>query len=169
MAPRLLRKDGFRWKDLTKGLYKDGHEREDVVTYRENAFLPMMADLEPKMVAEPAGPNDPTQDWRNLYRTGGHYTGPYPGTQHLSGPQQELCLKTSEVKNLHACEQFFFSLPSAGLPPGQTNFYIQAAQEGPEMVTAHVPETVGGETALLCPSLRTSRHFMRTMDEQKVG
>jgi hypothetical protein len=85
----------------------------------------------------------PTQDWRTLHRTGGRYTGPYPGTQHLSGPQQELCLKTSEVKNLHACEQFFFSLPSAGLPAGEMDIYIQAAQEGPEMVTAHIPETIG--------------------------
>jgi hypothetical protein len=39
-ARRYLKKEGFRWKDLTKGLYKDGHEREDVVDYREilNSF-----------------------------------------------------------------------------------------------------------------------------------
>jgi hypothetical protein len=49
-ARRHLRKVGFRWKDLTKGLYKDWHEREDVVSYRENEFLPLMADLKPKML-----------------------------------------------------------------------------------------------------------------------
>jgi hypothetical protein len=49
-ARRYLKKQGFRWKDLTKGLYQDGHERQDVVDYRENKFLPLMAELKPKMV-----------------------------------------------------------------------------------------------------------------------
>jgi hypothetical protein len=49
-ARRYLKKQGFRWKGLTKGLYKDGHERQDVVDYRENKFLPLMAELKPKMV-----------------------------------------------------------------------------------------------------------------------
>jgi hypothetical protein len=50
-ARRCLRNQGFHWKDLTKGLYnKNGHERQDVMDYRENKFLPLMAELKPKMV-----------------------------------------------------------------------------------------------------------------------
>jgi hypothetical protein len=49
-ARRYLKKHGFSWKDLSKGLYKDGHEREDVVDYRENKYLPFMSELKPKMV-----------------------------------------------------------------------------------------------------------------------
>jgi hypothetical protein len=47
-ARRYLKAQGFRWKDLTKGLYNDGHEREDVVDYRDNTFLPMMTELRPR-------------------------------------------------------------------------------------------------------------------------
>jgi hypothetical protein len=57
-ARRHLRMHGFKWKDLTKGLYKDGHERDDVVNYRDNKFLPLMAELKPKMLEfflEPPG------------------------------------------------------------------------------------------------------------------
>jgi hypothetical protein len=39
-ARRWLANLGFDWKKFTKGLYIDGHERADVVTYRENEFLP---------------------------------------------------------------------------------------------------------------------------------
>lgn len=37
---RWLHDLGFSWRDEPKGLYKDGHEREDVVEYRQNVFLP---------------------------------------------------------------------------------------------------------------------------------
>jgi hypothetical protein len=58
-ARRYLKAQGFRWKDLTKGLYKDGHEREDVVDYRDNTFLPMMTELKPKMVEFSIDPERP--------------------------------------------------------------------------------------------------------------
>ena len=35
---------------LKKGVYMDGHERPDVVEYRKNTFLPLMALHEKKMV-----------------------------------------------------------------------------------------------------------------------
>lgn len=41
---------GFRYGVPKRGLYIDGHEREDVVEYRQNVFLPMWKDLERKMV-----------------------------------------------------------------------------------------------------------------------
>jgi hypothetical protein len=31
---------------LSKGMYSDGHEREDVVNYRQNVFLPQWRELE---------------------------------------------------------------------------------------------------------------------------
>jgi hypothetical protein len=58
-ARRYLKKHGFRWKDLWKGLYKDGHEREDVMDYRENEYLPLMSELKPKMVEFSIEPGPP--------------------------------------------------------------------------------------------------------------
>ena len=39
-ARRWLANLGFKWKKFKKGIYIDGHERADVVAYRENEFLP---------------------------------------------------------------------------------------------------------------------------------
>jgi hypothetical protein len=38
---------GYRWKRDPKGQYKDGHEREDVVVYWQNVFLPFFATIAP--------------------------------------------------------------------------------------------------------------------------
>jgi hypothetical protein len=40
---RWLRKIGFERKLVSKGLYHDGHERKDVVVYRQKIYLPQMA------------------------------------------------------------------------------------------------------------------------------
>ncbi|KAG1794605.1 uncharacterized protein HD556DRAFT_1442792 [Suillus plorans] len=40
-AQRWMLKLGYRWKEEEKGQYVDGHEREDVVTYRQKVFLPL--------------------------------------------------------------------------------------------------------------------------------
>lgn len=45
-----LRKMGYRWKAEPKGQYFDGHERPDVVAYRQNVFIPAWKSLEPFMV-----------------------------------------------------------------------------------------------------------------------
>lgn len=39
-ARRWMTKLGYRWTDTPSGQYVDGHEREDVVEYRQNVFLP---------------------------------------------------------------------------------------------------------------------------------
>lgn len=44
-AQRWLSILGFRWKSEAKGMYSDGHEREDIVKYRQECFLPRMAEL----------------------------------------------------------------------------------------------------------------------------
>ena len=49
-ARRWLYKLGFRRKPLSKGVYMDGHERPDVVEYREKVFLPAMEKFERRMV-----------------------------------------------------------------------------------------------------------------------
>ena len=41
---------GWRNKLLRKGVYMDGHERQDVVEYRNKTFLPMMASYRDRMV-----------------------------------------------------------------------------------------------------------------------
>ncbi|KAF8471749.1 hypothetical protein BDZ91DRAFT_473229 [Kalaharituber pfeilii] len=49
-ARRWLRKLSFRWRDIKKGVYIDGHEREDVVQYRQLFFLPQFFTLLPSLV-----------------------------------------------------------------------------------------------------------------------
>ena len=49
-ARRILRSEGFRYTEHKKGLYYDGHERPDVVQYRQDEFLPKMAELRPRLV-----------------------------------------------------------------------------------------------------------------------
>ncbi|CDO77934.1 hypothetical protein BN946_scf184610.g1 [Trametes cinnabarina] len=48
-ARRWLIKLGWRHVTLRKGVYMDGHERKDVVQYRNNVFLPRMAEFEARM------------------------------------------------------------------------------------------------------------------------
>lgn len=39
---------GYRWRMELKGQYADGHEREDIVAYRQKAYLPAIAALREK-------------------------------------------------------------------------------------------------------------------------
>ncbi|KIJ08616.1 hypothetical protein PAXINDRAFT_88609 [Paxillus involutus ATCC 200175] len=48
-AQRWMEKLGYRWRKEPKGQYSDGHEREDVVKYRQTVFLPAWAHFESKM------------------------------------------------------------------------------------------------------------------------
>jgi hypothetical protein len=41
-----LRRLGFYKSKSKKGIYVDGHEREDVVKYRQEVFLPLIAELD---------------------------------------------------------------------------------------------------------------------------
>ncbi|CAG8848031.1 9460_t:CDS:2, partial [Racocetra persica] len=41
-----LKKLGWSYKKWKKNIYVDGHEQEDIVQYRQEVFLPMMAELE---------------------------------------------------------------------------------------------------------------------------
>ncbi|THU99848.1 hypothetical protein K435DRAFT_818474 [Dendrothele bispora CBS 962.96] len=45
-AQRWMKRMDYRWKAEPKGQYFDGHEREDVVDYRQNKFLPKWRALE---------------------------------------------------------------------------------------------------------------------------
>ncbi|KAF8156692.1 hypothetical protein B0H34DRAFT_847462 [Crassisporium funariophilum] len=45
-AKRWMEKLGYRWTIQPSGQYVDGHEREDVVHYRQHVFLPAMAEYE---------------------------------------------------------------------------------------------------------------------------
>lgn len=40
---------GYDWKEVRKGIYKDGNERPDVVAYRQEVFLKRMEELQPRM------------------------------------------------------------------------------------------------------------------------
>ncbi|KAJ7439833.1 hypothetical protein FB451DRAFT_1059297, partial [Mycena latifolia] len=39
-AQRWMKQMKYRWQSEPKGMYSNGHEREDVVDYRQNVFLP---------------------------------------------------------------------------------------------------------------------------------
>ncbi|RPA97965.1 hypothetical protein L873DRAFT_1836176 [Choiromyces venosus 120613-1] len=45
-----LSKLGWNWKEVRKGIYKDGHEREDVKEYRTHVFLPRLQALQSRMM-----------------------------------------------------------------------------------------------------------------------
>jgi predicted transcriptional regulator len=49
-ARRWLHDEGFSYISHKKALYYDGHERPDVVDYRQQDFLPKMAEYLPRMV-----------------------------------------------------------------------------------------------------------------------
>jgi hypothetical protein len=49
-ARRWLRLEGFRFMEYKKGLYFDGHDRPDVVKYRQDVFLPAMKEHERRLV-----------------------------------------------------------------------------------------------------------------------
>jgi hypothetical protein len=48
-ARRWLHKLGYRHVQFRKGVYMDGHERPDVVKYRNEQFLPQMLQYERRM------------------------------------------------------------------------------------------------------------------------
>jgi len=50
LARAWLLKLGWNWKEVKKGVYQDGHEREDVKAYRQDVFLPRMKSLQPHMM-----------------------------------------------------------------------------------------------------------------------
>ena len=54
-ARRWLHADGFKYTTHKKGLYFDGHDRPDVVDYRQNVFLPAMKAYEPRLVRYEVG------------------------------------------------------------------------------------------------------------------
>ncbi|KAH9068308.1 hypothetical protein EDB83DRAFT_2518668 [Lactarius deliciosus] len=49
-ACRWLHKEGFKYTAHKKGLYFDGHEREDVIEYHQNVFLPLMQEYAKQLV-----------------------------------------------------------------------------------------------------------------------
>ena len=57
-ARRWLRSEGFRYIGYKKGLYFDGHDRPDVLAYRQNIFLPQMENYFPRLVRYKVGKVD---------------------------------------------------------------------------------------------------------------
>jgi hypothetical protein len=45
-----MKRRWFKWRDVKKGVCKDGHERPDVLRYCQESFLPQFAELEPTFV-----------------------------------------------------------------------------------------------------------------------
>jgi hypothetical protein len=59
-ARRWLHLEGFRYISHKKGLYFDGHDRPDVLAYRQNYFLPTMKSFESRLVRYIVGDVDKT-------------------------------------------------------------------------------------------------------------
>jgi len=49
-AVKCLHEMGYKFRDVHKGVYKNGHERSDVVQYRQEHFLPALKALEDGIV-----------------------------------------------------------------------------------------------------------------------
>ena len=49
-AAKWVHEMGYKYKDVRKGEYKDGHQREDVIQYRQKVFVPTLRALENRMV-----------------------------------------------------------------------------------------------------------------------
>ncbi|KAH9912824.1 uncharacterized protein B0H18DRAFT_857820, partial [Fomitopsis serialis] len=70
-AQRWMDRMDYRWGVGPKGQYIDGHEREDVVTYRKDVFLPALSDIDDCLrVCNDDGTEIP-------------YAGPRPMHRHL--------------------------------------------------------------------------------------
>jgi hypothetical protein len=54
-ARRWLHREGFRYTTFKKGLYFDGHDRPDVVEYRQSHFLPTMKSYKTRLVRYTVG------------------------------------------------------------------------------------------------------------------
>ena len=63
---------GYRWTSQLSGQYVDGHEREDVVAYRQNVFLPQMAELEARTRTWKNGIDEEQKPWPNDMDDGPH-------------------------------------------------------------------------------------------------
>jgi hypothetical protein len=57
-ARRWLHHEGFQYIGHKKGLYFDGHDRPDVVAYRQETFLPFMKDQESGLIRYVVGDVD---------------------------------------------------------------------------------------------------------------
>ena len=49
-ARRWLKRLGLKYGTVTKGVYFDGHERADVVEYRDQVFIPRWKELQRRFV-----------------------------------------------------------------------------------------------------------------------
>ena len=63
-ARRWLRREGFQYTTYKKGLYFDGHDRPDVLQYRQQIFLPKMKEYERYLVRYVVGNVELEQDIR---------------------------------------------------------------------------------------------------------
>lgn len=57
-ARRWLHREGFKYTEHKKSLYYDGHDRPDVVAYRQKEFIPRMDELRPRLVEYTVGNTD---------------------------------------------------------------------------------------------------------------
>ncbi|KAG0641139.1 hypothetical protein HOY80DRAFT_1039955 [Tuber brumale] len=63
---RWLSKLGYKWKEVRKEVYKDGHERDDVIAYYNEVFLPSLRALNSRlMVWDAMLEPEPTQQVLN--------------------------------------------------------------------------------------------------------
>jgi hypothetical protein len=62
-AKRWMHELGYRWTFQPGGQYVDGHERLDVVNYRQNVFLPAMNEIEFKIRAWKNGTDEEFKPW----------------------------------------------------------------------------------------------------------
>jgi len=81
---RWLSKLGFKWKEVSKGVYRDSHEREDMIAYWMVVFLPTMRLLSTRLMV-----------WD-------HELEPQPTIQVLNGEEQAVIIVTHDECTFNA-------------------------------------------------------------------
>lgn len=62
-AQRWMHRMGYRWTNQPSGQFVDGHERADVVAYRQNVFLPEMAAIDSNIRSWKNGLEEEFKPW----------------------------------------------------------------------------------------------------------
>jgi hypothetical protein len=126
-ARRWLLSLGWRRTRVKKGVYMDGHERPDVVAYRNDKFLPLMAELERRMAQwRPEGPD--------LVRVEPELR---PGEKRIIAVfQDESCFHANDHKQTSWCS------PTADLRVALSPLTLEQEQRG----KAEIDEERTGET-----------------------
>ncbi|KAH9921098.1 uncharacterized protein B0H18DRAFT_956715 [Fomitopsis serialis] len=102
-AQRWMHKMDYCWSVGPRGQYIDGHKREDVVTYRQNVFLPALADIEDRLQTYDAN-GDPIPYSDNALSARKMPKGPSPSQPCAQRFGVDIKVKDGDGKLVHGTD-----------------------------------------------------------------